>query len=380
MSDHISGPRALGNPIADITDVFAFPSPERPGHLVLVMNTLPFALISNPLSEGLIYRFRIRDLVAGEAGDPVPFTPGAEEFVVDCVFSEPTIVDSDGAEPASFDQEGHCTTPTGEVVSFTVGDERGGSGQGVRVFAGARWDPFFFDARSALKTVATGQLEFSEQGSIYLDGKNVLGLVVEIDAALLGGASVVGVVAETLTRGVFNVRIERVGRPEVKNMLLAAKQYDTVNRDIEIRDLYNTENAFHIDHGYEAAYRARLNANLAFWDGLDGKTDWPLDDGVHPLTEFWLADYLIVDVTKPYQERSSFLEIEMSARAGRPHSTCGGRAINDDAMDTFFTLLINGGDGPVIRDGIDGASRPASSTFPYLAPPNPDPPIPPEHH
>ena len=41
MSDHISGPRALAEPIADITDVYAFPSPQRSGHLVLVMNTLP---------------------------------------------------------------------------------------------------------------------------------------------------------------------------------------------------------------------------------------------------------------------------------------------------------------------------------------------------
>ena len=30
VSDHISGPRALAEPIADITDVYAFPSPERP--------------------------------------------------------------------------------------------------------------------------------------------------------------------------------------------------------------------------------------------------------------------------------------------------------------------------------------------------------------
>ena len=34
MSDHISGPRALAEPIADITDVYAFPSPERSGQLV----------------------------------------------------------------------------------------------------------------------------------------------------------------------------------------------------------------------------------------------------------------------------------------------------------------------------------------------------------
>ena len=43
MSDHISGPRALAEPIADITDVYAFPSPQDPQHLVLVLNTLPFA-------------------------------------------------------------------------------------------------------------------------------------------------------------------------------------------------------------------------------------------------------------------------------------------------------------------------------------------------
>ena len=65
MSDHISGPRALADPIADITDVYAFPSPERPGRLVLVMNTLPFAQPSALFSDGLVYRFRLRSLTAG---------------------------------------------------------------------------------------------------------------------------------------------------------------------------------------------------------------------------------------------------------------------------------------------------------------------------
>jgi hypothetical protein len=63
MSDHISGPRALAEPIADITDVYAFPSPDRPGHLVLVMNTLPFAQLGDGLSDGLVYRFRLRQLI-----------------------------------------------------------------------------------------------------------------------------------------------------------------------------------------------------------------------------------------------------------------------------------------------------------------------------
>jgi Domain of unknown function (DUF4331) len=376
MSDHISGPRALAEPIADITDVYAFPSPERPGHLVLVLNTLPFAKPSDLLSDGLLYRFRLRPLTASAPSDPAPFAVRAGEFVFDCVFSPP--VGADGGQPV--EQEGTCNTPAGETVSFRVNDEQGGSGHGVRVFAGPRWDPFIMDAPAALKTIATGKLAFTDPGSIFLDGKNVLSLVVEVDSALLDGAELVGVVAETLTRGTFNVRIERVGRPEVKNMMLAPKQFDPVNRELEIRDLYNMEDAFHLGEAYLGAYRARLNANLAFWDGLDDKTDWATDgNGDHRLTKLVLADFLVVDLTKPYAEQGSFLEIELAARRGEAHETCGGRALNDDVMDTIFTQLVNAGNGPIIRDGVDQATRPGSRTFPYLASPNPDPPDPPEH-
>jgi hypothetical protein len=376
MSDHISGPRALADPIADITDVYAFPSPEQAGHLVLVVNTLPFAQPSALFSDGLIYRFRLRPLSAGGLGDPAPFAVGEEEFAFDCVFSDPAA--GDGTRG----QEGVCTTPAGDTVTFPVHDEQGGSGQGVRVFAGPRWDSFIMDAPAALKTIATGELAFTDSGAIYMDGKNVLSLVVEFDCErFFGSAELVGVVAETLTRGRFNVRIERVGRPEVKNMMLAPKQFDPVNRDLEIRDLYNMEDAFHLEDGYLGACRARLNANLAFWDGLDGKKDWPTDgNGSHPLTELFLADFLIVDPGKPYAEQGSFLEIERAALDGRAHETCGGRAPNDDVMDTLFTLMINAGKGPVIRDGVDEATRSASRSFPYLAAPNPDPPEQPEHH
>jgi len=377
MSDHISGPRALAQPVADITDVYAFPSPGRPGHLVLVLNTMPFAKPSELCSDALIYRFRLRPLSLATQGDRVPFIVGAEEFSFDVVFSAP----ADGNNGRGLTQEGSCSTPAGETVSFRVNDEEPGSAYGVRLFAGARWDPFIMDAAAALKTISTEKLAFTDPGSIFLDGKNVLSLVVELDCAeILDGAELVGVVAETLTRGKLSIRIERVGRPEVKNLMLAPKQFDPVNRDLEIRDLYNAEDAFHLAQAYLGAYRARLNANLAFWDGLDGQLDWPADEyGAHPLTELLLADYLVVDVTKPYAEQGSFLEVELATRAGHRHQTCGGRALNDDVMDTIFTLLVNAGNGPRIRDGVDRATRPASRAFPYLAPPNPDPPQPPEH-
>ena len=382
MSDHISGPRALADPIADITDFYAFPSPESPGRLVLVLNTMPMAKPSDLFSAGLLYRFRLRPLTApAEGAASWAFVPGDEELVLDCVFGVPDHVPDPGTGQPGHEQHGTCVTPGGEQVTFRVNDEAGGAGGGVRVFAGVRWDPFIMDARAALATIATRKLAFTDPGSIFLDGKNVLSIVVEIDSGLLPGGMLVGVVAETLTRGEFNVRIERVGRPEVKNMMLAPKEFDQVNRDLEIRDLYNMDDAFHLGDSYAGAFRARLDANLAFWDGLDGKLDWPIgEDGSHPLTDLVLADYLVVDVTKPYAEQGSFLEIELAARRGEPHRTCGGRALNDDVMDTIFTQLVNAGEGPTIRDGVDAATRPGTVTFPYLASANPNPPEPPEHH
>ena len=266
MSDHISGPRALADPIGDITDVYAFPSPERPGHVVLVANTLPFAQPSDGFSDALVYRFRLRPLRSGAAGDAIPFGAGANELVVDCVF------DARARRRAA---AGDVHAAVGRCRRL-CGRGRAGrrSGRNARL-RGLRWDPFILDAPAALKTVATGQLAFTDTGSIYLDGKNVLGLVVELDCErFLGGAELVAVVAET-RRAEPPVRIERVGRPEIKNLMLGPKQFDQVNRDLEIRDLYNMEDAFELGESYQGAYRARLNANLAFWDSLDGTVDWP---------------------------------------------------------------------------------------------------------
>ena len=249
----------------------------------------------------------------------------------------------------------------------------------VCVYAGLRSDPFFLDLPAFQESLGTERLAFKEVGRNSLAGFNVLAVVVEVDCARLlrtGGGPLFAVVGETVAAGPLPIRLERVGRPEIKNVILSSKEYDPVSRDLEIRDLYNLEDAFHMGKDYRGAYRARLNANLAAFDRIDGKTDWlPGVNGAHPLTELLLADHLVVDVSKPYAE-DSFFEIERAAIEGRAHTTCGGRSLNDDVMDTLYTLLINGGAGPRISDGVDQATAPASRTFPYLAAPNPPPPNP----
>ena len=245
-------------------------------------------------------------------------------------------------------------------------DERGGREGGLRVYAGLRSDPFFIDLPAYLESLKTGRLAFKEQGQNSLADANVLAVVVEVDCGPLlqrTGTPLLGVVGETVVAGKLPVRIERFGRLEIKNVIMSMKEYDQVNRDLEIRDLYNLEDAFHMSKDYRGAYRARLNANLAAIDRLDGKTDWPLGpDGAHPLTELLLDDYLVVDVSKPFAE-DSYFEIEWAVLRGRPHETCGGRSLNDRTMDAIYTLLVNAGKGRASATAWTGrrCRRPTSS-------------------
>jgi hypothetical protein len=372
MSDHFSGPRALAGPAGDICDLYAFPSPDRSGRLVLVMNVLPNADPSALFSDAIVCRFRLRPLTIAGRGSATAFSYSTEEqeIVFDVTFDAPSTPNG-GAAPV---QTGRCIPPSGAPVAFTVHDNQSGQADGLRVFAGLRSDPFFLDFPAYMETVSIGRLAFKAVGANFTHGQNILSVVVEADCAPLvraSGGPLFAVVGETVVAGKLPIRIERVGRPEIKNFIMSWKQYDTVNRDMELRDIYNLEDAFHMGKDYMGAYRARLNANLSAFDGFDGKTDWTPDaQGAHPLTELLLADYLVVDVSKPYAD-ASFFEIEQALLHGHTHATCGGRSLNDDAMDTLATLLINADTGSHINDGVDHATTPASRTFPYLAPPNP---------
>src|ERR1700736_5338142 len=112
MSDHISGPRAIADPVIDITDIYAFPCPESPRDLVLIMNVFPYAGPSALFSDAVIYRLRVRPVSIAPGGRA--FAVADEEFVFDFTFS--------GLQP---EQEGRCKLPDGDGVGFGVNDEGG---------------------------------------------------------------------------------------------------------------------------------------------------------------------------------------------------------------------------------------------------------------
>lgn len=282
MSDHFSGPRAVAGPQCDICDFFAFPAPGHPGNLVLAMDLVPLADASSTFSPAIVHRFRVRSASTQSRA----IVPGSDELTVDVRFA---------AGPGR--RTGTCTTSVGRSVPMRV-DESTQAG-GLRAFAGLRADPFFLDFPAMQETLATGRLSFTDPGTLTGPAADTLGIVVEIDREVLADAGVgplVAAVAETLSAGPLPIRLERVGRPEVKNLLLALRTQDPVNQDIDLRDLYNLEDPFHVGPDYRDAYRARLDANLAYMDTLDGAIGWPLGpDGEHPLTELFLADHLVAN-------------------------------------------------------------------------------------
>jgi Domain of unknown function (DUF4331) len=273
MSDHFSGPRAMAQPHGDITDVYAFPNPEEPGRLVIAMNVHPNAPTHAVFCDAMTFQLRVRPVtIPAVDGQPGLFAVGEDEFTFRFNFSPPASGRT-GARPT---QSGTCVLPGGEELRVNLNGEAG-LGEGPRIFAGVRSDPFIFDLAAWQKMIDTKRVEFAEIGENTVNGSNVLSIVVDVPwETTLTGGPLFAVIGEVLVDGRIPVRLERVGRPEIKNITMGLEGHDIVNRDLDLRDLYNAEDAFHLGHGYLGAYRARLNANLAFWDSLDDHAAWPL--------------------------------------------------------------------------------------------------------
>src|SRR5262245_60831901 len=121
MSDHVDGPRSIGDPSADVSDLFAFTSPENPARTVLAMCVFPsageHAIFSNVLDHSIAVR---RVAVAG-VGDAAKFQPGADEIRFTFRFD---VLKHDGAAGKVI-QRGVCTLPGGRELALTVNDEKG---------------------------------------------------------------------------------------------------------------------------------------------------------------------------------------------------------------------------------------------------------------
>jgi hypothetical protein len=71
---------------------------------------------------------------------------------------------------------------------------------GIRIFAGPRDDPFFFDLTRFKEIIAGTQTSFRNPGVDAFAGTNVMSIVVEVPKSLLGSATTINVWGETKSK------------------------------------------------------------------------------------------------------------------------------------------------------------------------------------
>src|ERR1700741_232037 len=107
MSDHIDGPRQIGDPSADLTALFAFTSPENPARTVLAANVFPTCGMDAIFSNAIDHSIVVRRAKVGGIGDATKFETSEPEIRFSFRF--------DILERATADQRpiqrGTCTLP-----------------------------------------------------------------------------------------------------------------------------------------------------------------------------------------------------------------------------------------------------------------------------
>src|SRR5262244_3978884 len=216
MSDHVDGPRSIGEPAADITDLFAFTSPENSERTVLGLCVFPSAGEDAVFSNVIDYAIAVRRVSVAGVGNAAKFQPADDEIRFSFRFET---LKRDAAGKAI--QRGVCKLPDGRQMPLTVNDETGASTPegDVRAFAGLRSDPFYIGLDTATLNKVPNQLQHN----------NVLCMVVEFDTRRMldpATGSLFGAIAETVppqqrTRIAPPIpRIDWVGRPEQTNVRL----------------------------------------------------------------------------------------------------------------------------------------------------------------
>jgi hypothetical protein len=365
MSDHIDGPRQIGDPSADLTDLFAFTSPENPSRTVLAANVFPTCGVDAIFSNAVTHSIVVRRAKAAGVGEATKFETSDPEIRFSCRF--------DGLERAAAGgkpvQHGTCTMPDGQTVRFLVGDEKGASTPDgtFRVYAGMRSDPFIL-----AWLFPAGLKKF--QNLLFND--NVLCIVVEFDTTRVldpSNGSLFAVIAETVPiprpGGLVShepARIDWVGRPEQTNMRLNNAQVKGAD---DIRDLWNQQTPFAIDEKLRPLFLQRLKDSLADWDMRDGKQDWT-PSALAANANMFVDDFLLFDVAKPITD-TSHLEIEISTLDGKAYQTGGGRTVDADVIDVLLTWMVNH-NREFLEGGTTKATKPGTKNFPYFASPNLD--------
>jgi hypothetical protein len=314
-ADHLDAPGLTppgGDTRLDLTDVYAFQSPNNPANTVLIMGVNPLEGVLNDgtFRAGAYYEFKVDS--NGDAKEDLTYrvTFGAPNGALQQKMTLKQI-------PAGSSGSKIATGWTG------TNSEIPGGGW---IAAGAYDDPFFFDLNGFLN------LDFCNPGTNFFSGLNISAIVLEVPSSWLGSSNV-GVWARTVLN---NTQIDRMGRPAINTVFIPNNVFEPAGSEPSQRNAFNMAKP----RNDQRDYRGEVVDTLEIFYGAGSPTAQAL------------ADFLLPDV----------LTIDTSSAVGFPN----GRGLADDVIDIELGLVTN---GAVTSDCVANDST-FSTSFPYLAPAN----------
>ena len=417
-SSHREAPLSSQDPVSDLTDVYAFVSPDAPDTVTLIANVIPFEQPAGGpnfyrFGDDVLYQLNVDNDGDAQADRTYQFrfttttaTPGTFLYNTGQVtsFGDPdlnvrqtytlTEVDEDGRSSVLGRNLPVAPTNIGERSTPNYEQNLGGAavrsvGGGVNAFAGPRDDAFFVDLGSVFDLAGLPPFNPAhliplpaEDGEDYVAGLNVhtLALRIPIDR-LVDDDPVVGVWATTYrkTTRIANddgslksvgnwVQVSRLGQPLVNEVVIPVGKKDRFNasrpsQDVQFLDHVITPELANLIPVLYPGVQVPTSVDAGL--GLGGRED---------IATIFLTG--IPGLNQPvHVTPSEMLRINTSIpQSGFPN----GRTLTDDVVDielralagaTAFSPEFNVSPNKDLGDGVDANDVPLSPTFPYLAAP-----------
>ena len=185
-ADHIDAPAVTGTG-SDITDVYAFQSPANANNMVFVVNVqgllAPSATAAASFDEEVMIEINI---------DNSSTKDNMEDLVIQAAFDNGKVKVYGPEAPIQTGLTSTLlkSTPIEANISTYGANPSIGESNGIKVFAGPRDDPFFFDLNQFKAIIGGTATSFNNPGTDAFAGTNVLSLVVEVPKSMLGSGAV----------------------------------------------------------------------------------------------------------------------------------------------------------------------------------------------
>ena len=411
-SSHREAPAISEDPVADLTDVYAFVSPDRLDSTTLVMNVNPFEEAAggpnfHKFGDDVLYEFNIDN--NGDAVADIKY-----QFRFKTTYSNPNTFLYNTNQVTSLDDPDLNVKQT-----YTLTEVRGGKStdigtklmvapanvgprsmpnyraladsamatlenSSIRVFAGPRDDPFFADLGSIFDLGGLRPLNAAHlvplptaPGRDYLAGFNVHSIVLQVPSSrLTAGDSVIGMWSTTSRRvpaasGGTDTwkQVARLGQPLVNEVIVPVGAKDLFNSSSPDKDAQFAKGVLEPELGklIPVLYPGvKVPTSVSTGLGLGGRED---------LATIFLTG--IPGVNKPKGVKPSE---QLRLNTASPKSAFpNGRYLSDDVIDAALQVVAGATDfskefkifpNNALGDGVDFNDKEFLPRFPYVGLPN----------